>query len=210
MKKQHADTTTESELSILLDMCERPAASDERDKCPLCLEELALLGLRSHIAAHLEDLALFVLPVGVDENSRDIDSGIAKRPQQKRSVLYDDELSSLSSSSEVKAAGNPSPNAADFIKLTATKSHSVQVDSWVRTSKEQAASESYMQTTHRNDSEVDETVPQSSASENQDVTGRLQRRNSVAELMLNNIAKDYYNTFASECTNFISNPPSEE
>ncbi len=94
MRQHHPDKILETELPILLDMCERPACSDEKDACPLCLEELTLLELRSHLAAHLEDLALFVLPAGTDEESKDAASDIAEAPQQPSEYSNDDERDS--------------------------------------------------------------------------------------------------------------------
>ncbi len=61
-------------------MCERPAAPEEKDECPLCLEKLTWLGLKPHIAAHLEDLALFVLPATTNDEggAEDADSDFAE------------------------------------------------------------------------------------------------------------------------------------
>lgn len=161
MKEHHPDKTSEIELPMLLDMCERPASSDEKDACPLCSEELTLLELRSHLAAHLEDLALFVLPAGIDEESNDAASDIAEAPQQPPEYPDDDEQDSSSNSpysespsrtdefevestsprtqnmlshglNEAEASKNSIQNAADFTQLSSVGTSTNQVDSWLR------------------------------------------------------------------------------
>lgn len=211
MTKQHADISKEFEFSILLDMCERPAASDEKDTCPLCLEEHTLLGLRSHLAAHLEELALFVLPVGTDDDNEDADSNIAERLEQKRELHDDDGLGTLSNPSEVEAVEASTQNAADFSKLTAAETQAVQVDCWVKESMEHAASEGHQQMTLQNTFEDGETVRKSSKpTEMPHMRPKQRTRNHFQEIFLNTIKKDYYNTYEDDCMQFVSNPPSEE
>ena len=96
----HLGTFAESQLPILIDMCERPADPDEKAPCPLCGVEETLRALRSHIASHLEDLALFVLPLETDDHETDANSHHAERPREKDNRLDDDESSSLGSFGE--------------------------------------------------------------------------------------------------------------
>lgn len=97
MIDHHPGTFTESQLPILLDMCERPADPNEVESCPLCGEEMILHVLRNHVAAHLEDLALFVLPLENDDPNSDADSDHAERPPENDIRLGVEDLSSISS-----------------------------------------------------------------------------------------------------------------
>lgn len=69
----HPGTLTESQLPVLLDMCERAADPDEKDSCSLCGQEMNLIALRLHVASHLEDIALFALPRESDQYDTDAD-----------------------------------------------------------------------------------------------------------------------------------------
>ena len=91
----HLGTFAESQLPILIDMCERPADPDERASCPLCGVEATLRALRAHVASHLEDVALFILPVETNDHDTDANSHHAERPREKDNRLDDDLLSSL-------------------------------------------------------------------------------------------------------------------
>ena len=89
----HMGTFAESQLPILIDMCERPADPDDRASCPLCGVEGTLRALRPHVASHLEDVALFVLPVETNDHNSDASSNHDSR-------FDDDELSTLGSFDE--------------------------------------------------------------------------------------------------------------
>ena len=62
LREMHSQDFTKRQLPVLLDMCERPIDEDEIVKCPLCPTSLALPKLQVHLASHLEEIALFVLP----------------------------------------------------------------------------------------------------------------------------------------------------
>ena len=78
-------------------MCERPAEINERASCPLCGEESTLKLLEVHVASHLEDIALFVLPKQADDEETDADLNHAGKPARKDERLDDDQSSSLGS-----------------------------------------------------------------------------------------------------------------
>lgn len=84
-------------------MCERPADPDERALCPLCGEEATLRSLQVHVASHLEELALFVLPIEADDNDTDMGSNNAQNPIGKEGRSDDDELNSLGTFSDHEA-----------------------------------------------------------------------------------------------------------
>ena len=97
MLDRHSGTFAESQLPILIDMCGRPADPDERASCPLCGVEQTLRALRTHVASHLEDLALFVLPLETDDYETDANSHQAEVPREKDNRLDEDEISTLGS-----------------------------------------------------------------------------------------------------------------
>ncbi|KAF7505310.1 hypothetical protein GJ744_001013 [Endocarpon pusillum] len=69
----HPESISESQIPICLDICERPIDLHQPTACMLCLEELSLLQLQGHIAEHMEEIALFVLPKDM-EGIEDTDS----------------------------------------------------------------------------------------------------------------------------------------
>lgn len=63
---------------IMVDICERPMDDDEDADCPICLATLSFSALRTHLATHLEELALFVLPCHMEDRSQDVGSDKAE------------------------------------------------------------------------------------------------------------------------------------
>lgn len=72
MRAAHAGSFADHQLSALIDMCERPIANTALEKCPLCLQENQ--PLKSHLARHLQTLALFTLPRRDSESDDDMAS----------------------------------------------------------------------------------------------------------------------------------------
>ena len=64
-KVEHSLTFAERQRQALLDFILRPARKNVTAICPLCLREGE--AIRSHLARHVRDLALFVLPRGVSD-----------------------------------------------------------------------------------------------------------------------------------------------
>lgn len=74
----HSGDFPESQLAIMVDICERPLDDNEDADCPICLATLSLSALRIHLATHLEELALFVLPCQMEDRSQDAGSDRAE------------------------------------------------------------------------------------------------------------------------------------
>jgi hypothetical protein len=70
MREKHPETFTELQLPFIIDLCERPADLSENSLCPLCPAEMTLSKLQVHLATHLEELSLFVLPVHMGDDSQ--------------------------------------------------------------------------------------------------------------------------------------------
>ncbi|KAI5777176.1 hypothetical protein EDC01DRAFT_624436 [Geopyxis carbonaria] len=58
-------------LELTLERCERPRVTNTPDKCPLCGKEYSGKKLRSHLAKHMQQIALFVLPKTDAENDEE-------------------------------------------------------------------------------------------------------------------------------------------
>ena len=99
----HLSIFTESQLSILIDMCERSADSDERASCLLCDEKMILRALWTHVALHLEDIVLFVLLMKTDDHNVNANSDHVEQLYEKDNHLDNNKLSSLESFDEDKA-----------------------------------------------------------------------------------------------------------
>ena len=67
-RSSHQDSISESQIPILLDIREQSIDLDEETACPLCPETLSLLRLQDHLAAHMEEIALFVIPTEIEDN----------------------------------------------------------------------------------------------------------------------------------------------
>ena len=74
----HSGDFPESQLAIMVDICERPLDDDEDADCLICLATLPLPALRIHLATHLEELALFALPCQMEDRSQDAGSDRAE------------------------------------------------------------------------------------------------------------------------------------
>ena len=99
LKAHHHGLFSESQLRIVLDMCDRPIDDSEQSRCILCGEEMSLSMLKNHLAMHLEDIALFVLPSSVEDGEADGGSKMTNQAAKLKSEAErdGDELSSVSS-----------------------------------------------------------------------------------------------------------------
>ena len=80
IKNDHFDGLETRQVSIFADMCEREIDATELDKCLICLEKMSLFRLQQHLATHMEEIALFVLPYQpqddeVERNYDDLNEG---------------------------------------------------------------------------------------------------------------------------------------
>ncbi|KAI0909371.1 hypothetical protein F4823DRAFT_594729 [Ustulina deusta] len=62
LHESHPGNWTDRQLSIILEMSERPMEESIILPCSLCKSELSLAKLLDHLAAHMEEISLFVLP----------------------------------------------------------------------------------------------------------------------------------------------------
>jgi hypothetical protein len=119
IREKHSETFTETKLPALLDICERAEDPNEPTECPLCPDTLSLSRLQSHLALHLEDLSLFVLPVDVDDTKKEGDVGQKESHDDgSNKAIYNravdlDDLPSLSSMSAASPKLVDQPNVSN-------------------------------------------------------------------------------------------------
>ncbi|THY03991.1 hypothetical protein D6D01_10155, partial [Aureobasidium pullulans] len=75
IRTDHSNTLNEHQFSVYADMCEREIDATELDRCLICLKEMTLFGLQRHLATHMEDIALFVLPYQPQDDENGPNSG---------------------------------------------------------------------------------------------------------------------------------------
>ncbi|KAK0710658.1 WD40-repeat-containing domain protein [Lasiosphaeris hirsuta] len=66
LQDKHPASWTRHQLPVLIDMCETPLDDDRIVACPICPNELYLHRLLIHVADHMEEISLFVLPAVSD------------------------------------------------------------------------------------------------------------------------------------------------
>ena len=59
---KHLTGTSAQQLTLALEISERPVSEDNIFPCPLCPNELRIAVLMDHLAGHMEDISLFALP----------------------------------------------------------------------------------------------------------------------------------------------------
>jgi hypothetical protein len=65
---EHSSTINERQVSTHADMCEREVNETGTDICLICREGMSTSRLYDHLATHMEELALFVLPLTPDDS----------------------------------------------------------------------------------------------------------------------------------------------
>jgi hypothetical protein len=110
LQDRHPEMFDGLQLPVLVDICERPNNMDTETECPLCFDVFSLEVLYSHLAAHLEELALFLLPLNPNDSPDDGNSDSAKPVLQNETQQDFDNLSSLGPYSVTEA---PEPHTQD-------------------------------------------------------------------------------------------------
>jgi hypothetical protein len=75
---EHSSTVDKRQVTTYADMCERQMDDTAPDACLICLEQMSLFRLQSHLATHMEDIALMVLPLIPDDDEGDLIEGGAE------------------------------------------------------------------------------------------------------------------------------------
>ncbi|KAK4195455.1 Tetratricopeptide repeat-domain-containing protein, partial [Triangularia verruculosa] len=132
IKKHYQDALSLHQLSIVLDLCNHQASEAVEDACVICGRELLLSELLAHLAAHMEEIALFALPMThpEDENERGgsyasrkaaesaaADSSDTSRPEDSRDNVDDGGVSLTFEDADRALKRDHTQTADDFKKL---------------------------------------------------------------------------------------------
>ncbi|MBE3049597.1 hypothetical protein IMZ48_45305, partial [Candidatus Bathyarchaeota archaeon] len=116
--EHYGETKLPGQLRVILDLSERQVdiSLEQKEPCLVCGEELSLLALQSHLAGHMEDISLFVLPnTEEDEETGDSNASVQVAKIDSRGKASD--LDPDSRSLGFSAAGDHGQNPLDFAKM---------------------------------------------------------------------------------------------
>ena len=77
LRVEHSENLIETRMSLLLFLSEHPMSETTMEPCPLCPTNLPLTELYTHVAQHLEQLSLFVLPSYAEDSGDSLDGSDA-------------------------------------------------------------------------------------------------------------------------------------
>jgi hypothetical protein len=69
LKEHYGEAVAPTQLAIILDICNSEVDESSKDSCVICGRELPLRELQAHLATHMESIAIFVLPMVVEEDN---------------------------------------------------------------------------------------------------------------------------------------------
>lgn len=78
----HSSNVDERQVSTYADMCEREMDDTRIDACLICSEEMSLPRLHTHHATHMEEVALFVLPMDPEDDEDELMKEITEEKSQ--------------------------------------------------------------------------------------------------------------------------------
>jgi uncharacterized small protein (DUF1192 family) len=104
----------ERQVSTHADMCKREVNETEPDFCLICRERMSISGLYDHLATHMEELALFVLPLTPDDSPDEHSQELTENNSQPDSLTGEIETGVAADTAEVarKAAEDSKKNAS--------------------------------------------------------------------------------------------------
>lgn len=121
IKQSHAQSFEQSQLPVLLEICERPMDETNLQTCPFCRQKDLVKKLMEHVAGHLEELALFVLPSGESEPRDEESSGMLSSMNSAEDDIYYTE--------ETELAAAASAIVASKVDLTSTLQEATPIQS---------------------------------------------------------------------------------
>ncbi|OQE89740.1 hypothetical protein PENNAL_c0013G04005 [Penicillium nalgiovense] len=141
LREHYKESIPPAQLSLILDLCDHQvdvSCTSEKDTCLVCGEELQLSALQGHLAAHMEDIALFVLPNADEEEETGGSRAslkVAKLESKGTNSGTDSEASSLAFST----AGDYGQTPADFSMLLTGEEagYTSKFSSWRTTDEDQ-------------------------------------------------------------------------
>ncbi|KAK3293389.1 uncharacterized protein B0H64DRAFT_211682 [Chaetomium fimeti] len=117
-REHYGESIPAPRLNVIVDLSERQAdiSLGEKEPCIICGEELSPMALQGHVASHMEDVALFVLP-NSDEDKEAGGSEASVQVAKLESRGNTTDLTADSGSLGFSAAGDNEPNPLDFARI---------------------------------------------------------------------------------------------
>lgn len=115
LRQIHSSSITENQIPVLLDMSERPMDQATRASCPFCSENMSLKRLLVHMAEHMENLALFSLPLSIEETKAA--GSISARKLGSGDSSNHDELSNFSFHTRPSASLSDTEDAVIYSRV---------------------------------------------------------------------------------------------
>ena len=125
LRERFGDSTSEARLSILVDLCDRQIDLSESgsEACLLCHEEIDLSRIHDHVGAHMEDIALFVLPIfDQGEGSDEAPSSEHAVKAESQSDYVDNETDTSNEKDSDDSGEKPLPDDEDDPPIKASES----------------------------------------------------------------------------------------
>lgn len=144
LRLKHEDSVSPAQLSIILELSDRPKDETEQDACIFCGETMSLLTLQSHTAGHLEDLALFALTPSAGADTDDSEASVKVGSRESRDKDDGDESSNGSSlhfgedeeDMEEYETFNASLNIIKQLQAAQEVEYETKVEEWKRREKD--------------------------------------------------------------------------
>ena len=140
LREHYGESISLARLGVVLDLCDRQVdvSDNEKDLCLICAEELSLSALQGHLAAHMEDIALFVLP-NTDEEEETGGSKASVQVVKLKSKGETSDTESEASSLGFSAAGSHGQTPAEFAKILTSEGvgFASKFSSWRTTDEDQ-------------------------------------------------------------------------
>ncbi|KAI8719837.1 C2H2-type domain-containing protein [Fusarium sp. LHS14.1] len=115
----YGESISPAQLGVILDLCNQQddGMNGEKDECLICGEELSFLALQRHLATHMEDMALFVLPSTQKGQDMGETNDSVQAELESKGQLSD--IKSQISSLGFSTTGDHGQTGAEFSKLLA-------------------------------------------------------------------------------------------
>lgn len=169
LEEHYDESILRIQLGVILDLCDRQAdiLDNRKHTCLICREELSLSTLQEHLAAHMEDLSLFVLP-SLDEEEETGGSNASVQVEKLKSKGKLSDTESDTSSLGFSLAENHGQNSAEFVKhlIGEEPGYTSKVSSWKNMDKGQMSDNDYWNDVRQLRSKLSAAFHNTAAAEN--------------------------------------------
>ncbi|PMD20206.1 hypothetical protein NA56DRAFT_705018 [Hyaloscypha hepaticicola] len=140
LRGHYGESISPAQLGVILDLCDHQVdvSNNEKDSCLICGDELSLSALQGHLAAHMEDIALFILP-NTDEEEETGGSKASVQAAKLKSKGKTSYTESEASNLGFSATGSNGQTPAEFAKILTREEvgYASKFSSWRTTDEDQ-------------------------------------------------------------------------